>query len=157
MPYKRMKEYDIVKQGLYVSEIYTLLDKAENEEERVNVLRKHWNKTFEQVVYHTFKNDLHFFTNLEPPYKKQSNVIDQSFCPMEIALTKLYLFITGHPKASRNMTYDQRWIILIQLLESMSEPEAKAFLNMIMRKPGCASISKELIMKVSPGLFAGDN
>jgi hypothetical protein len=107
----------------------------------------------ENTLYYTFAPEISFFTNEEVPYKKNTRPPDLGIIHYRMALNTLYLFMNNHPKASRNLTFDKKRSMLMQTLEELAGKEADAYMNMILKKPGTPSLTREIVKRAYPTLL----
>jgi hypothetical protein len=139
---------------LYVSEIYEKIEKAANEDEIKNILVENRNNNdLMRALYLTFDPAVKFNVKV-PEYKKLNGPADYSIMGMNEAIRKSYIFIEGHPQASPNITEKQRVNLLIQILESLVEDEAKVYEGIITKKAGPKNLTYNVVKSTFPDLVA---
>jgi hypothetical protein len=140
---------------LYVSEIYEKIDKASSEDEVKKILLENrGNNDLMRTLYLTFDQTIKFNIEKIPEYKKLSGPADYSIMGMNEAIRKTYIFIKDHPQASPNITEKQRVNLLLQILESLVEPEAKVYEDMLMKKAWPKKLTYNVVKSTFPDLVA---
>lgn len=137
----------------YVSEIYALLSQAKTDDERITIMRSQSNnKDFITTLTNIAHPKVVFHFDTIPDYRILNGQPDFGMISYNEALSKDYLFIIGHPKASPNIKPRQRENLLLQILESLSGEESKVYANMILKKTGIEGVGVELIRQAFPNL-----
>ena len=131
---------------LMISEIFQQVSQAQTENEKINILRKNYSPALEDVLHWAYDPNIVFFTRTTPPYTP-----DQS--PEGLSLTSLYSEHKRFYMFLKNSRIDssRKNVLLIQMLESLGDKEAKILEQVINKNISC--ISKELAEKAYPGLF----
>lgn len=129
-----------------ISEILEEVSQAQTENEKINILRKNYSPALEDILNWSYRPDVSFFTDKIPPYTP-----DQS--PDGLALTSLY---NEHKRfymflKESKINNERKNILLIQMLEALSDKEAKILEEVITKK--IKLISKDLAEKAYPGIF----
>lgn len=138
---------------LFLSEVYDLLDKAGSDDERVNILIDNHSKLLETTLYHTFAPEVVFFTSAVPAYKPNPVPTDLGLITYEMAMAVLYMFIEGHPRVSRNLSWQRKETMLVQTLEELGHREAEVYMNMIMKRPGAKTLTRDIVKRAYPTLL----
>lgn len=138
----------------FVSEVFDQIEAAQTVEEREKIMvREKTNQDFIGTLINVFDPDIEFLIKEIPPYKPLKGSVDYGAMNYNEALRKSYLFIKGDNRASPNLTLEKRKVLLIQMLEALSEQEAAVYANMILKKTGSKKLNEKLVRKVFPYLL----
>lgn len=138
----------------YVSEIYDMMAKAKNEEERTKVLLNNRNnQVFVTLLQNLCDPKVRFHFDVIPSYRPLVGPRGaEGYISFAEALDRLYIFAVGDSRANPNITQKQREKILFQTLESLSAEEAVIYANLILKKTGIEGFDAELVKKTFPYL-----
>jgi hypothetical protein len=138
---------------LYVSEIFEKVEKANNEDAIKQILRENQNNAdLLRVLTLVFDPNVKFNVKKIPDYKKLTGPVDYSIMGFNEAVRKTYIFIEGDTRAPNTITEKQRENLLIQILESLVEAEAKVYADMIMKKVSPKNLTYSVVKSTFPNL-----
>jgi hypothetical protein len=132
---------------LNISEILDLVNQAETEDQKINLLRKNYSPAMEDVLHWAYAPNLNFFTDKIPPYTPDMSPEGLSLTSLYSEHKRFYMFL----KESR-IDLNRKGILLIQMLEALGDKEAKVLEGIIKRN--IPSVPKELAEKAYPGLLS---
>ena len=135
--------------------IYEILDqveKADNDIDRINILRYNQTQVLKDVLLGAFNPAIRFVFKEIPKYKPDEVPQGMSYNHMANALDKAYLFIEGHPKTAPTLSYERKVQLLQQLLESLEPKEAEVFANMLLKDLKVKGLTKELVYEAFPDI-----
>ena len=137
--------------------IYEILDEfkmAEDDFERIDILRRHESQTFREVLTlalnETIKTIDLDYDHLD--YKAEEVPPGLSVSNMDMEFRMVYLFIEGHPKAAPTLTDKRRREILVQIMEALEPKEAEVYRNMLKKDLGVPGLTKELVKEAFPDI-----
>jgi hypothetical protein len=136
-----------------VYEIIDDLENAETEEDRINVLHRNAKHTIKEWLRAIFDDGIQFDIKEIPEYRVVQVPIGMGYTNIDMEIQRAYLFQTGHPLKSPNLSPERQKQLLIQMLEAFEPKEAKMFEAMILKKSPSKALTKELVTKAFPGLI----
>lgn len=99
--------------------------------DKINYLRSHSSQTLVYVLRAIFNPNIKFLIKEIPKYKPSMHPLPLT--TLFIEMKSIYLFEDGNPKRSKNLSYPRMTKILIQMLESLSNKEAKVLEAVLMK------------------------
>jgi hypothetical protein len=75
------------------------------------------------------------------------------YSSMDIEMKRIYLFVEGSQKASKNLTDIRRQQLLIQILEALEASEADVFMNMILKDLKVKGLTYKIVQEAFPDLL----
>lgn len=136
-----------------VYEIFEDFKKAKNKNERIAVLRHYDNYALRQVLLGTFHPEIQFTVTHAPKFKREKMPPGMSYSHMTNALDRVYLFTKGNPRVPEGLTDQRKMELLLQILESLEEPEADVFLGMLQKDLKVPYLTTALVNETFPGLL----
>ena len=117
-----------------LSELFDEIGKAKTVKERVKILQDNNTPFLQDVLYHTFHPNVTYRFSEIPDYTPNPVPAGEGFITLEIVMTKIYLFVNGHPKTSPNLTDKKANDILAGYLEMLDVGESKVLEAIILKK-----------------------
>lgn len=136
-----------------VYEIFEEVDKAPSKEAKINVLRQNANYALKNVLKGIFDPNVKFVFEEIPEYRPDDAPPGLGYSSIHQELGRVYLFELNSPKVPPTLTYQRKKEILIQLLESLEEKEAKVFANMLMKKIDVKGVNYKLVKEAFPDIL----
>jgi hypothetical protein len=136
-----------------ISEIFDDYEKAETDEDRINVLHRNDCFALRQVLKGTFDPNVEFVIERVPYYKPSDAPAGLGYTTINTEMHRAYLFQKDHPKANANLSPERREKILIQMLEAMEAREAEIFMNMLLKKQVIKGLNAKIVKEAYPDLF----
>jgi hypothetical protein len=136
-----------------VYEVFDEFKTAKTKQERIDVLRKNKNFAVMSVLQGAFSPNVKFTIEKIPEYKSENVPPGMSYNHINDALSKVYLFVEGHPRCPPALTEKRKIELLIQLLESLEPKEAEVFVSMIKKDLKISYLTPTLINEAFPGLL----
>lgn len=137
-----------------VYEVFNDFKQAKTKKDRIEVLRKNDTYALRQVLIGTFHPDAKFAIKQIPKFSRNQEIPPgMSYSHMTEALSRMYLFVEGHPRVPAGLTDKRREELLIQLLESLEEPEADVFIGILLKKQNVPHLTPALINEAFDGLL----
>ncbi len=137
----------------HIYEVFDEFKKAKTKEERLAVLRNNDSWALKNVIMGAFHPDVKFVIKKIPEYRQVQTPVGFAYNHMTDALSKVYLFMEGHPKVSPNLTMQRKEQLLIQILESLEKNEADVYANMIKKDLKVPHLTAKLANEAFPGLL----
>lgn len=136
-----------------VYEVFNDFKKVKTKAERIDVLRKNDSYALRQVLLGAFHPSIDFTIKESPLFKREKMPVGMSYSHMTEALSRIYLFTAGNPRVPAGLTEKRKGEILIQILESLEEPEADVFLNLLNKDLKVPYLTMALVNEAFPGLL----
>lgn len=136
-----------------IYEVFNEFKQAKTKQERLDVLRKNDTWALRNVLMGAFNPGIQFTVKKVPEFKKVDIPPGLSYSHMTEALSKAYLFVKDNPKTPAGLTEKRKEELLIQLLESLEEPEANVFADMLRKDLKVPYLTTNLISEAFPGLL----
>ena len=136
-----------------IYEVFDDFKKAKTKEERLAVLRNNDSWALKNVLLGTFHPSVKYVINKIPKYKSETAPAGLAYNHMTDALSKVYLFVEGHPKVSPDLKMQRKEQLLIQILESLEKNEAEVFTNMLKKDLKIPHLTAKLANEAFPGLL----
>ena len=136
-----------------IYEIFEEFKKAKNRTDRINVLRSNDSYALRQVLLGTFHPDIQFTMSKAPEFRREKIPAGLSYSHMTSALDRVYLFTKDNPRIPPTLTDKRKMEILLQILESLEEPEADVFLGMLQKDLKIPYLTLAIVNETFPGLL----
>lgn len=136
-----------------VYEIFNDFKTAKNRADRIAVLRKNDCYALRQVLLGTFHPGIKFSVKEVPKFKREAIPAGMSYSHMTDALSRVYLFTEGNPRVPPNLKDQRKLELLLQLLESLEEPEADVFVNMLFKDQKIPYLTSSIVAETFPGML----
>ncbi len=136
-----------------ISEVFDDFEKANDENERINVLRRNDSKSLRGVLRGTYDPDVEFTISKVPLYKPSDAPEGLGYTTISQELDRAYLFQKNNPRVSATLSESRKETILIQMLEALEKREAEIFMNMLLKKQVVKGLNAKLVKKAFPDLF----
>ena len=120
------------------SEILKKFDEAPTRAEKLAVLKKEGDARFRDFLFYAFHPDIKFDIQ-PPPYRPAIEPAGLNFTYLDSEISRLYRFITGHPKKSPDLKQNKQTQLLLVILESLHKDEAELLCKMF-KKIGRAHV-----------------
>jgi hypothetical protein len=132
---------------LLVSEILEKVGQTKTEQEKINILRVNYSPALEDVLKWAYDPNITLFCNTIPPYTPDQSPDGLAMTTLYSEHKRLYLFLEQTKVDAARKT-----ILLIQMLEALSDKEAKILEGIILKNiPG---VSKDIAIKAYPGFLS---
>ena len=136
-----------------VYEIFDDFKKATNKNERLEVLRKNDNYALRQVLLGTFEKGIEFDVEI-PKFNRVQIPAGMSYSHMTSVLDRVYLFVKDNSRRPVGLSTKRQTELLIQILESIEEPEADVFIAMLKKDLKVPYLTPTLVNEAFPGLLS---
>jgi len=139
-----------------IKNVYEILNEfktVKTKTERLNVLRKNDSFALRQVLLGVFHPSIKFTLDKIPDFKRVPMPAGMSYSHMTEALSRVYLFMDGNPRVPKGLTEKRKNEILLQILESLEEPEADVFLGLLKKDLKVPHLTPALINEAFPELL----
>lgn len=136
--------------------IYEVLNdfkKASGKNERLEILRKNDTYALRQVLLGTFEKGIEFDVEI-PKFNREKIPAGMSYSHMTSVLDRVYLFVKDHPRRPAGLSTQRQTELLIQILESIEEPEADVFIGMLKKDLKIPYLTPSLVNEAFPGLLS---
>lgn len=136
-----------------ISEILKKADNAKTADDKIKVLQTFQNKTLIDILGYAFDPKFKF---LLPPGKMeyQKNRTTESQTVLYNQIKKMYIFLENDTPP--NLTQARREILFRELLSSVDSADAELLVCVKDKKLPYKSITKSIVLKAFPGLFANE-
>jgi hypothetical protein len=135
-----------------IYEILDELDEAKTKQERLEVLRKNYNKALEEVLVITFHPNAQWLIKEMPAsYKVPDTLPGVAYSSIGSELRRFYLFKKGDPRAEA-LDPKRREEILIQILESLEPREAEVIIGIFQKNLGVKGLTYKFIKEAIPNI-----
>ena len=139
-----------------VKNVYEALQdfkKETNKAGRLKVLLDNDSFALKQVLLGAFNPNIKFTLNEAPKFKREKIPAGMSYSHMTEALQRMYLFVEGNSRVPAGLTEQRKKEILIQILESLEEPEADVFLGVLKKDLKVPYLTSALVNEAFPNLL----
>ena len=139
-----------------VKNVYEVLEafkKETNKAGRLKVLQENDSFALKQVLLGAFNPNIKFTLNEAPKFKREKIPVGMSYSHMTEALQRMYLFVEGNARVPAGLTEQRKKEILIQILESLEEPEADVFLGVLKKDLKVPYLTSALVNEAFPNLL----
>ncbi len=136
-----------------IYEVFEEFKAATNKQERLDVLRNNDTWALRNILLGAFNPGVQFTVKKVPTFNKVEVPPGMSYSHMTEALSKVYLFVKDNPKTPAGLTEKRKEELLIQLLESLEEPEANVFADMLRKDLKVPHLTPKLANEAFPGLL----
>lgn len=139
-----------------IKNVYEVLEEfknAKNKAERLDVLRKNDNFALRNVLIGVYHPGVHFTVKENPEFRREKMPAGMAYGNMTEALSRLYLFMENNPRVPAGLTEKRKIEILIQILESLEEPEADVFLGILKKDLKVPYLTSALVNEAFPDLL----
>ena len=136
--------------------IYEVLNdfkKASGKNERLDILRKNDTYALRQVLLGTFEKGIEFDVEI-PKFNREKIPAGMSYSHMTSVLDRVYLFVKDNPRRPAGLSTQRQTELLIQILESIEEPEADVFIGMLKKDLKIPYLTPALVNEAFPGLLS---
>lgn len=135
-----------------VYEVFEEIELAEDDFERIDMLRRNSSYALKSVLKGMFHPNIHFTITEEPKYKRSDAPIGMGYSNMTQELNRAYLFEANNPRVSPNLTIERKTQLLIQILESLEAKEADVYMAMLQKKP-LVGLTYEVVKEAFPDIL----
>lgn len=136
-----------------VYEVFDEFKKAKNRNDRIAVLKANDTYALRQVLLGTFHPNIQFTVTHAPEFKREKMPPGMSYSHMTNALDRVYLFTKDNPRVPEGLTDRRKMEILLQILESLEEPEADVYLGMLQKDLKVPYLTVAIVNETFPGLL----
>lgn len=139
-----------------IKNVYEILNEFKNvktKAERLDVLHKNDSYALRQVLLGVFHPSIKFTVDKVPDFKRVPMPPGMSYSHMTEALSRVYLFMEANPRVPTGLTAKRRDEILIQILESLEEPEADIYIGLLKKDLKVPYLTEALVNEAFPGLL----
>ena len=137
-----------------VGEIISEFEKAKTRKDKIEVLYKHAGvEVLRHLLRGTFDPKVQWTINEEPDYVKDVETpegVEPNTLYMEIP--NCSIFVKGH-SSSANLKPQRTKELLIQILESLGDSEAKLYMQMLKKKSKVKGLTSKLVLEVFPNMY----
>jgi hypothetical protein len=136
-----------------IYEIFDEFELAKTKQERIDVLRKNYSSTLEEVIRLAFHPEFEWLVKEMPEeYKVPDTLPGISHAKLSTELRRLYLFQKGNPTAER-LTNQKQKELLLQLLESIEPREAEVVIGIFNKDLGVRGLTLKFVQEVFPNIL----
>lgn len=135
-----------------VYEVFEEIELAEDDFERIDMLRRNSSYALKSVLKGMFHPNIHFTITEEPKYKRSDSPIGMGYSNMTQELSRAYLFEANNPRVSPNLSMERKTQLLIQILECLEAKEADVFMAMLQKKP-LVGLTYEVVKEAFPDIL----
>ncbi len=136
-----------------VYEILEEVEKASSKSDKINVLRQNSTYALKSVLKGAFDPRVEFTFTEIPEYKPDDAPPGLGYSTIHQELSRMYLFEKNNPKVPPTLSEQRKKEILIQILESLEEKEAKVLANMLMKKVDAKGVNYKLVKEAFPDIL----
>lgn len=136
-----------------VYEILEEVEKASSKSDKINVLRQNSTYALKSVLKCAFDPRVEFTFTEIPEYKPDDAPPGLGYSTIHQELSRMYLFEKNNPKVPPTLSEQRKKEILIQILESLEEKEAKVLANMLMKKVDAKGVNYKLVKEAFPDIL----
>lgn len=136
-----------------VYEILEEVEKASSKYDKINVLRQNSTYALKSVLKGAFDPRVEFTFTEIPEYKPDDAPPGLGYSSIHQELSRMYLFEKNNPKVPPTLSEQRKKEILIQILESLEEKEAKVLANMLMKKVDAKGVNYKLVKEAFPDIL----
>lgn len=140
-----------MKKNLY--EIFEEFEAAPTKADKLAVLRNNNRHDLFAVLQMTYHPNIQFMIEKAPTYKADDAPVGMGYSSIHQELSRIYLLVKDHPRASPDLTQQRREQILVQMLESLEAKEAEVLLGMVMKKLKVKGLTPSIVKEVYPGII----
>ena len=137
----------------FIYEIFSEVEKANTDEERVAVLQKNRCYELECVLRGAFSPSVQYLIEKVPYYKPADIPVGMAHNTIASELNRVYLFEKYNPRRPKTLTKERMNVLLIQMLEGMEAKEATAFINMLMKNLKVKGLDEKIVRTAFPDLL----
>jgi hypothetical protein len=130
-------------------EILHEFEQAKTKDDKIAVLRKHGDKSFQLLMFYAFSPDIVFDATV-PEYRAAKEPAGLNHMYLHSEVNRLYNFIVGHPKRAAGITTKKQQQLLAIMLESLFVEEAKLLADIISRKFKVKSLDIKILKETYP-------
>jgi hypothetical protein len=130
-------------------EILHEFEQAKTKDDKIAVLRKHGDKSFQLLMFYAFSPDIVFDATV-PEYRAAKEPAGLNHMYLHSEVNRLYNFIVGHPKRAPGITTKKQQQLLAIMLESLFVEEAKLLADIISRKFKVKSLDIKILKETYP-------
>lgn len=134
------------------SEIFEDFDKAQNKEQRIQVLRKNDHVRFREFLAYAFNENIKFDVELPANYRPAIEPAGLNHAYLDSEVNKLYRFVENHPNRAPDFKGKKQSQIILVLLEALHKDEAALFLKLLRKDLGVKYLTKKLVEEAFPGI-----
>lgn len=138
-------------QNMY--EIFRDFERAPDRAAKIAVLHKNYRPVLGDVLQGAFHPDIKFTIKSKPSYRRSDAPPGMGYSSMDIEMKRIYLFVEGSQKASKNLTDIRRQQLLIQILEALEASEADVFMNMMLKDLKVKGLTYKIVQEAFPDLL----
>ena len=136
-----------------IYEIFDEFELAKTKQERIDVLRKNYSPTLDEVIRLAFHPEFEWLVKEMPEeYKVPDTLPGISHAKLSTELRRLYLFQKGNPTAER-LTKQKQKELLLQLLESIEPREAEVVIGIFNKDLGVRGLTLKFVQEVFPNIL----
>ena len=135
--------------NLMMHEILHEFEQAKTKDDKIAVLRKHGDKSFQLLMFYAFSPDIVFDATV-PEYRAAKEPAGLNHMYLHSEVNRLYNFIVGHPKRAAGITTKKQQQLLAIMLESLFVEEAKLLADIISRKFKVKSLDIKILKETYP-------
>ena len=137
-----------------IGEMIAEFEKAKTRQAKKTVLEKHkgvevlrhlLRGTFDPKVQWTITEEPDYAKDVETPEGAEANTLYQE-------MPNCSIFVKGHPESAK-LKPERAKIILIQILESLSDFEAGLYMQMLKKKSKVKGLTSKLVLEVFPNMY----
>lgn len=139
-----------------IKNVYEVLEEFKKETSkagRLKVLQKNDSYALRQVLLGVYSPNIKFTIKEAPEFKREKMPAGMSYSHMTEALQRMYLFVEGNARVPAGLTDKRKKEILIQILESLEEPEADVFLGVLKKDLKVPYLTSAMINEAFPDLL----
>ena len=133
-------------------EVFDEFEKAKTKQQKVEVLRKNYSRTLEEVLILAFHPKAEWLVKEMPhTYKVPDTIPGVSYSSINAELRRFYLFQKGNPQAEA-LSVKRREEILVQILESLEPREAEVIIGIFQKDLGVKGLTYKFVKEAIPNI-----
>lgn len=133
-----------------LEEYQTLTDKND----QIELLRKYDHKRFRDFLQLAFNNNIKFDVEISE-YRPAIEPAGLNFTYLDLEMSKMYRFISGHPNRPPGLTPEKQKRLLVIVLESLHKDEAALLIKLLNKNLSIPTLTKNIVSKAFPDLDLG--
>jgi hypothetical protein len=137
------------------SEVLEDFEAAETRAEKIAVLQKHDHYALREFFIIAFNPGITIDVNI-PTYRDSIEPAGLNHTYLDQEMRRMYLYMSGHPKAPAGLTPEKKTKQLLTTLESLHKDEAALLVKMLKKDLGVKYLTPKLIAEAYPGIEIGE-
>lgn len=136
------------------SEVFEEYQKLTDKKDQIALLQKYDHKRFRDFLQLSFNKHIKFDVEI-PNYRPAPEPAGLNFTYLDMEMSKMYRFVTGHIKRPQGLTPEKQKSLLLVILESLHKDEAELLVKLIKKDLGIPTLTKKIVQEAFPDLDLG--